>query len=120
MKIAFISLAVCLLIIGCSDDQPALKCNAENPIEDLAWLKAKIDERTAFVAANPNPNIGYYYYIAKWEGQEVILEDICCPVCDYIPMLYTCAGDRIEEFNWNDVVEKELLWRSENSPCAEW
>ena len=47
MKIGYKFLIVCLIALSCNsdDDQLIPFCSEDNPVVDLAWLKAEIEQR---------------------------------------------------------------------------
>lgn len=112
---AILYISLFLVVLSCRDEQ-TLSCDVQDPIENLPWLKDLVAEKAALP---PDPGIGYYIYIGKYQGRDVIIDDICCPTCDYLPIVYECGGNKVEDANvYSAITDRRLLWRSATSPCS--
>ena len=66
------------------------RCNAPNPIEDLAWLKAEVADLSNSDLAKK------YWFItqATFRQETVFIVRNCCPTCNTLPSpVYSCNGE---------------------------
>lgn len=74
-------------------------CNAPDPIDDLAWLKAEVADLSNSDLAKK------YWFItqATFRQKTVFIVRNCCPTCNTLPSpVYSCNG--------------ELLFRASDEP----
>lgn len=102
-------------IIACDKKEETnnadLVCNVSNPIQELNWLSEKI---------NANQHDEYYFVVkALYNGETVFYSGNCNPAINYASILQNCEGERLgltNEFQ-NELTEKVILWKHENSQC---
>jgi len=96
-NIYFILLAICLMGTACKENEPTEKCNINNPLTDLPWLKEKIEE------FQNTPDIMVFIYQCVFENEEIgfLVKK------DGKETLYNCKGEIYSE---QDIVSKELIW----------
>lgn len=110
-KPLYLFVVILLLSFSCSDDEQT--CGVDDPLTDLAWLKAKIDE------AEDNGWKNVTIYQGRYRFQTVFVYDICCTTCLTRIPVYNCEGEELftlytEEKTLSDV---KVLWQSENYVC---
>jgi len=88
-------------------------CNVDNPLTDLPWLKAKVDEITLLFQSNPL-HIAIYQ-CTYGNGQTGFLEDR-----GNVAFFYNCEGETLcimggeagETCSELNIVRKELIWET--------
>ena len=121
MKRCFLFLSILMLSFACKDDDDkyATTCGTNDPINDLAWLKAEIENREATKASGTYP----YFYIqqASYLGQTVFIYNGCCPMCSYYVPVLNCSGQEIFQLNADNsksLRNVKLLWAPEGFQCS--
>ena len=113
-----------LFISSCTsnkEEQFNLKnsCNVEDPVADLGWLKADIDNFTE----NPTEYTKYLYIMqSKYKGETVFVFANCCPQCNTAVTVFNCEGEQIGNIGdgtigQNDITESEIIWKPSDSVC---
>ncbi len=124
MKIVLKLLFVFIIITSCSNDDKNIEkdnCNADTPIEDISWLKAK---KEAFEKLMGSTRIEIHSYF--YNNETVFLIDDCMSCADALTVIYNCSGEKICEFGGIDgrntcpdfkdkATNKKLLWRNYNN-----
>lgn len=108
-------LVISLSLFSCENEDcdfpPSNLCKVQNPIQDLEWLKAAIDEVR---------NDEYSYYsMALYQGERVFFYGNCNPSANYVSFIRNCAGDNLGNTNefYDQLKEIEVVWKQENSKC---
>jgi len=104
------------LAVGChKSENPLETCNVSNPLTDLPWLKAKVDEITLLFQGNP---LHIAIYQCKYGDEKTgFLEDR-----GNVAFFYNCEGETLcimggdaggtcSELN---IVSKKLIWKINN------
>jgi len=123
MKFAYRILSIFFIVLSCNsdDDQLIPFCSVDNPVEDLAWLKADIEEREQ----NINENSKYYYIVQLiYKEESIIIYANCDPLIDSILPIFNCEGENIgyvgdENFSFGfDFLNKgQIIWKTNNFAC---
>ncbi len=120
-------ICTCLIVIAlvcinaCKKSSSQQLCGGANPIENLPWLKAKIDP------LNSNPYSSEYSYISRenYNGQTFFVLSNCDPAADSIPLFYDCDG-RSVLFNtpeYTNIIKqfgsgyRNVIWHGNKSKC---
>ena len=114
---------VLLIVISCDSNKNEIEsksaCNVENPVEDLTWLKAEIDNRVQ----NPTDFTKYESILqGEYNGENVFIFTNCCPHCNTIIPIYNCEGEQIGymgdgNFDSDSVKKTIIIWKPSNSVC---
>ncbi len=100
-----------LVPASCAKDQDDAPCGADDPAEELAWLKEAIGARS---------EDGYSYYaIATLNTRTVFYYGNCNPAINYASYLQTCAGDTLgftSEFV-ELLSNPRVVWKPDDSVC---
>lgn len=94
-------------------------CSVHDPILDLPWLHAKIEEMMQHSSM-----IKYFYIIElKQQGQTVFIFANCCPFCNSVFLVYDCEGNSIgslgdDRFDADLASRGKVIWKAENSSCG--
>jgi hypothetical protein len=104
-----------LLIFACScssnvDNEP---CNVADPLNDLPWLKAKVQELEQH-------DLREYFYVDKayYNGIMVFVFADCCPTCNTVMPMYNCEGEFVKNFTMDlPLVKRQRIWTPEDSAC---
>lgn len=93
LKKYLVFLLAVISVIGCTDHklEPRLSntCSVQNPVQDLPWLRQKIDD------LRQSPHDNWFVRQGVYDGQTIFVFDICCPNCDYVAPVHDCSGQRI-------------------------
>ena len=109
------AIAVLTTLFSCDEDEnnnPTNNvCNVSNPIEELAWLKEKID--------NVEDDQYSFYNMATYHKETVFYYGNCNPSTNYVSIIRNCTGDSLALTNdvFDELTEISTLWKSENSLC---
>jgi hypothetical protein len=113
------------LMLGCTNhDNDPMVCNVSNPVQDLSWLKAEIDEGDY----SSSQYADYTVYQALYNGEPVFYTEICCPSCNVAPPeVRNCSGELVgyldAEVNENlkinsaDLHNKKVIFETHNGVC---
>ena len=106
-----------LTISGCDKQKtPHLVCNVENPLKDLPWLKAQVDEIT-LLSQQGNPlRIAIYECMYDNKKTGFLIDE------GNIKPFYNCSGDILcvmggwagETCSELNIVKQELIWEINN------
>jgi len=123
MKKTILTLTLLLLtMLSCKDDDDNLlsnTCQVSNPIEDLDWLKEKIEE-----LAQTDSEFLKYFYVSQntYMDKTVFIFPNCCPSCNTVVPVYDCEGNHIgfvgdENISTNILNNDTIIWKPENFSC---
>lgn len=123
MKILCRILSICFLVLSCNSDNAAVQsknfCSADDPIEDLDWLRAEVAERTENMDASSK-----YYYISQAITREgtVFIYGNCDPVANTVLPVFNCSGENIGfigDGNFTDeaLTSAKIIWKPEDFAC---
>lgn len=106
------------LIVSCDEKEenasPVI-CGVENPIENLSWLKEKID------TFSKTTGVGIQIFQATYQNETVFIVDDCMNCADALIQVYNCQGDVICQLGGfaglntcpdfdKEVSNQELIW----------
>lgn len=110
----FLLLIVCsAFLFSCNEDENPAVCGVENPVEDLAWIKASIEEFSSDGLSN-------YSYLsqARYQGETVFFFGSCCPFCNWALIVKDCQGNVLEgDIKLTDLTDQKVIWQPDNSVC---
>ena len=121
MKKTVLALTLLLTMLSCKDDDDKLSnsCQVSNPIEDLDWLKEKIEE-----LAQTDSELQKYFYVSQntYMGKTVFIFPNCCPTCNTAVPVYDCEGNSIGfvgdgTISINILNNDTIIWNPENFSC---
>lgn len=104
-----------ITLLSCDKDEAEESiddvCNVSNPIEDLDWLKEKIN--------SVNQDEYSYYNMASYQGETVFYYGNCDPAINYVSIVRNCTGDSLGfTFDlYDELTEISTIWKHENSVC---
>lgn len=107
--------------ISCEKDDNGLNntCNVSNPIEELDWLKQKVEE-----LEETDSDILQYFYITQTEfkTKTIFIFPNCCPFCNTIIQVFNCEGETIGyigdgNFDSTILENDKIIWKPENFSC---
>lgn len=121
-------LSIVMITFSCqkdNDDEVLLAaCNFPNPMEDLEWLKNKINEFENSELETYEFNQAYTYITqAQKDGNAIFILANCCPHCNSYSPVYNCEGEEIgsigdDTYSFDLLENSTLIWKSENSLCT--
>lgn len=91
-------------------------CNVSNPVEDLPWLKARINS----ILTNPDASKYQYVAIASYNSQTVFIFGNCDPLSINPIPAYNCSGallGNIGDIPPAGIKNQKTLWKASNSVC---
>ena len=119
-KINLIYILICLLFSACAEDDNlvANSCGVTNPVEQLPWLKASIQD----LEKNRNDPTYKYFYISQgvYENQVVFILGNCCPFCNTITPVRNCEGELLfykSSENLDKILSEQALWLPVGNDC---
>lgn len=101
------------LLLSCDNDEGPTSCGVENPVEDLAWIKASIEDVN-------NTGLSEYSYLsqAKYQGETLFFFGSCCPFCNWALIVTDCQGNALEgDIRLTDLSDVTVIWQPANSVC---
>lgn len=109
------TLLVCLVTISCHEKDENC-CNVTNPLEELGWLKAHIQELSQSTDELSNYS---YYMTATYKNESVFYYGNCHPAINMAIIVINCEGEELGDFNdlQQQLSNRKLIWIHENSPC---
>lgn len=87
-------------------------CNVVEPTEELAWLKAEIDES--------RQDEYTYYVMATYKRKTVFYNGNCNPAVNYASSVRNCSGELIGYRNElaEEFTNETVIYQHENSMCS--
>lgn len=114
MKKHLLLLVFIAFFFSCNENEGPVLCGAEDPVEDIAWIKAAIEE-------NESSELSEYLYLsqARYQGETVFFFGSCCPNCNWALIVQDCQGNQIEgTITFDDLSDREVIWQPSNSECV--
>ncbi|WP_026953940.1 hypothetical protein [Algoriphagus vanfongensis] len=116
MRKLLLPLLVICLLAGCKEDeQPDLICGVQNPAEEIAWVKELVQDMESSEFSRE------YSYLRSgvYDGETYLYVGNCCPNCYWVPVIYNCEGEVVEDpdFGIYDLVDLRMIYHSEASIC---
>ena len=102
-------------------------CDVDNPVEDLDWLKAEIEDR--------EQNKGEFYFeeyqyisMGIYKNEVLFFYGNCCPVCNSVINVYNCKGELVGTVGYDEtkfipfdaLFESEFIWKADNFACTDY
>jgi hypothetical protein len=114
MKARLLIFALFVAVVSCKDNDAPNVCHVDDPVNDLEWLKTKIDE-----LENSEFSRKYFYVEqAEYNGQTIFYINNCCPMCMTMLVYYDCSGNAIESVDNSQVKNGKRIWMSEDLECV--
>lgn len=114
MKKYLLYLVFSAFFFSCNENEEPVSCGVENPVEDIAWIKAAIEE----YSTNQNAQFSYLKQ-ARYDGETVFFFGSCCPNCLWALIVKDCQGNVIEgDIAFEDLTSQEVIWQPSNSECV--
>jgi hypothetical protein len=111
---------VTFVTLSCDEDaEPGTTCSVQNPVEDLEWLAAAIQDLSESAMSE-------YLWVskAKYRFMTVFIFGNCCPNCNSIFSVYNCSGEYIGFIGTGEgsvdpgILDKDVIvWTTEDSGC---
>lgn len=120
-KIIFIIYPIFLFFACSSSEEFNSKsaCGVNNPVEDLAWLKNKIEQ-----IEQDDEVENEYSYIKQTslEKQNIFIYGNCDPLANSVSIVYNCSGENIgyigdENFSLELLNKGTVIWKTTNNKC---
>lgn len=120
-------MVISLSIISCKNDDDNLNntCSVANPIEDLDWLKEKIEELEQSSLFESGE---IYISQANYNGNTIFILGNCCALCNSVISVYDCEGELIARLGYDDendfvinfdIFERDtIIWSPPNFTCG--
>lgn len=117
-------LIVCFITLSCTtnDDNNQFKsfCSVNNPVVDLAWLKAEIEQREQNITESSK-----YQYLSQsiHKGESIIIDANCDPLANSVFIVFNCKGENIgfigdENFPFEVLTNGQIIWKTNDSVCS--
>jgi hypothetical protein len=114
MKSASLILILLLVsLISCKEDKVNKNCNVDDPVNELRWLKAMTEELNSSTFSKYN-----YILQGDYNGGTVFIVTNCCPMCNSIPVVYDCDGDRLDDASTAEIKNTKRVWLSKDNECV--
>lgn len=121
MKTVVSILLISAFFLACSGKGSSTNaaCGVDNPIKDLAWLKAYVDE-----TEDSSQELSKYFYVLKgiYNEETVFIFDNCCPFCNTIVPVYDCEGKSLgflnDKVNRSEIKHTEIIYQPDNFACS--
>ena len=104
-----------LALFSCKEtEDPIMACGVADPVENLPWLKEKIEEIKAGDFSDATSII-----MATYQGQTVFYANTCCAFCLSVAyFFYDCQGEIVEgDGIYLELENSQVIWKSKNSNC---
>ncbi len=117
-------LIICFITLSCNSDDDSNQfknfCLVNDPIDDLGWLKAEIEQREQNIT-----EFSKYQYISQsiYKGESVIIDANCDPFSNSVFIVFNCKGENIgfigdENFPFEVLTNGQVIWKTEDSVCS--
>ena len=119
MRLLFLfAISLSFALVSCQNSEGPVSCGVENPVQDLPWLKEKVEELA-------QSDFSQYFFVeeAKYEGNTVFVFQNCCPFCNSVVSVYSCEGVLLGYLSDQNSIKPSKLsfvriaWKSANSTC---
>jgi len=122
MKKHVFILGISFLFLACNNSEEfnaRSACGVDNPIENLTWLKNRIEQ------IEQDDKVDYQYsYIkqAYFEKQDVFIYANCDPLANSVFIVYNCSGENIgfigdEKFSFDVLKKGRVIWKTAENKC---
>lgn len=101
------------ILFSCNEDERPVVCDTANPLEDIAWIKAAVEEYSS-------SELSEYTYLsqASYQGETVFFFGSCCPNCNWALIVRDCQGNELtENITFDELTSQEVIWQPSNSAC---
>jgi hypothetical protein len=117
--IVLITTASCRESVVVGEGSPQALCGGSNPLMELDWLRYTVEQ----INTQTHTGMDMFVYSATYEGRRVFFVDICCPACNFLPPeIIDCEGQSLgrlfDGISPDDVVNRSVIWRTENGVCT--
>jgi len=126
MKNKLRNLIVFLIVLSCNptdeNNQSKAFCSVNNPVVDLGWLKAEIEEREQNITTSSK-----YFYISQsvYNDEQIIIYGNCDPLINSVYTVYNCQGERIgiigsrsQDFPFEVITDGQIIWKTDDFECS--
>jgi hypothetical protein len=97
---------------SCQEPDGPVTCGVEDPVKNLAWIKAEIKEIEA------SGLLEYSYLIqANYKGNTVFFMGSCCPFCKFALIIKDCQGNVLTNVSSDQLMDQKVIWKPGNSVC---
>ena len=104
------------MIAACDEEDINIPntCGVSNPVEDLAWLKQKIQEEQNF-----SPSF-FTLFQSTYNGETIFILSACCPACNVAPAFFDCEGNQLEfsSIEFDKVADQRLIAKGKDVTCT--
>lgn len=113
--LGLVTISTFIILISCEKDksnEPIKNtCNVSYPAEEIAWLKAAID--------NVKHSEYSYYSMANYKGETVFYYGNCDPAGNSFSIIRNCNGDSLGATNelYDELTDITILWKHKESKC---
>lgn len=95
-----------------------MACNVTNPIEDLSWLQAQVNQ----ITENESDVAPFFYIeIAEYKGETIFISNNCCAICGTIVPIYNCSGELLgllnDDIKISEVINAQTIFSRPDSLC---
>jgi hypothetical protein len=119
MAIKSLLLFILLIVLACSDnDNDVSGCGLDNPREELAWLKSRVDSM-----ARDTTEWVKYCYVAQgnYKRRTVFQFGDCNPAINKIVFTLNCDGNRIDSNDdpifTSEIKNIKIIWKPDEFAC---
>lgn len=109
-------LFIVFALLSCEKDQSSKNCDANDPTEELTWLKQSIEE----IEHDDTEMAKYSYYMsATYQNDIVFYYGNCHPLINYVSYVLDCEGKEIGYTSdlYNELSNHQVLWQHQESEC---
>jgi len=109
-----LSFLFCIVLFSCKDkDEPVTVCGVKDPANDLAWLKAVIDDLE-------KSSVRQYFYVSRAEYNHTVVFTVgnCCPMCNTYTPVYKCDGTQMQNPDYSQIKNSVVIWKPDDFLCV--
>jgi len=126
-RILLFATLISLMAFSCEKDETTNMlvsgntCTVNNPVEELAWLKAEIQHREQ----SPSEFEKYFdIQQAEYNQQTVFIYNSCCPVCTTSVPVYNCQGELLfygidKPQEAKKIKNIKIIWQPKDYACVQ-
>ncbi|MEI9917983.1 MAG: hypothetical protein WDO14_04185 [Bacteroidota bacterium] len=107
-----IVLVILIALSACQHDEPKTNCDVDDPINNVPWLKQKVQE-----IESSQSRQAYTVYKVKYNGETGFYISFCCAACNMIVLFYHCDGTSTPVSDFSQMETIATLWKPEDYKC---